>query len=76
MCAGCKSRNQAAYHEESNTQAGSFTNNNGAQTTSGSVSEVGLPNAQNKNQDMTAATSDNNKGNSQGKGINNSGWGS
>ena len=48
MCAGCKSSTQAAYNDESNTKAGSFTNNVGSSSSSDSVNENGLPNSQGK----------------------------
>jgi hypothetical protein len=49
---------QGAYNEQSNTQKGQFTNNDAEMTSSDSVKETGLPNAQNmKNEGVAAAKS-------------------
>lgn len=70
MCAECASSTQGAYNQQSNLKAGQNTDDNGAQTVSGSVNEQGLPNGQNQKDELTKAAPDTNA-----KTIGNTGWG-
>jgi hypothetical protein len=46
MGMSCISRNQGAYNQQTPSKNGEFTDNNGAQSISGSVNAKGLNNAQ------------------------------